>query len=303
MLPGGARGVTIRALHRAELGRAEAAGGALRIERHRAPRRRRGERARPGARTRVPRRRSRRSSRRAAPAASPRSCARSSTPAHLADTAGYSPDLSFERKLELLETLDVDERLSKAIAWARDALGEIELRRRIRDDVDRGHGESSQREFLLRRQIDAIRKELGERATTTTRSRATASGSPRSPLSDEARKEAERELGRLAARAAGPEASTIRTYLDWLLSLPWGELSDERLDVNAARAVLEADHAGLEEVKERILEYLAVRKFRREREIEDERSGAILAWSGRPASARPRSASRSPARSDASSCA
>jgi ATP-dependent Lon protease len=280
MLPGGARGITIRALHRAELGRADAAGQALRIEALERPdpdesSERAHElaheyravveeileaRGNPGV------------------AAFLRSI---DEPGALADTAGYSPDLSYERKLELLETLDVEERLQKALEWAREALGEIELRRRIRNDVAEGM-EQSQREFLLRRQLDAIRKELGDvdDEDEVERYRARIA---ETELSEEARKEAEREVNRLAASGGNnAEASTIRTYLDWLLSLPWGKRSEERLDIQAARDQLDADHAGLDEVKARIIEYLAVRKFRRERDIEDERSGVILSLVGPP---------------------
>jgi ATP-dependent Lon protease len=201
-------------------------------------------------------------------------------PGALADTAGFSPDLSYRQKLELLETLDVAERLEKATAWSRDILGEIELKRRIRDDVTEGM-EKSQREFVLRRQLDAIRKELGEdgESDEIARYREKIEGAD---LPEEARKEAERELSRLETGAAGPEGSTIRTYLDWLLAVPWGVTSEERNDVHAARDILEADHAGMKDVKERILEYLAVRKFRRERDIEDERQGVILALVGPP---------------------
>ena len=142
--------------------------------------------------------------------------------------------------------------------------------------------DKSQREYVLRRQLDAIRKELGDEdgGDDTERYRERIA---ETPLSDEARKEAERELGRLQSTGPGhPEASTIRTYLDWLLSLPWGKESEDQDDVAAAGAVLEADHAGLEEVKDRILEYLAVRSFRRKREIEDEGGGAILCLVGPP---------------------
>ena len=142
--------------------------------------------------------------------------------------------------------------------------------------------DKSQREYVLRRQLDAIRKELGDEdgADDTERYRERIA---ETPLSDEARKEAERELKRLDSTGPGhPEASTIRTYLDWLLSLPWGKESDDQDDVAAAGAVLEADHAGLDEVKDRILEYLAVRSFRRKREIEDEGGGAILCLVGPP---------------------
>ena len=141
--------------------------------------------------------------------------------------------------------------------------------------------EKQQREFLLRRQMDAIRKELGDNDGDDIEGYRTRIAE--TPLSDEARKEAEREVNRLAASGGNSaESSTIRTYLDTLLALPWGKYSDEVLDVNAARETLDADHAGLEEVKARILEYLAVRKFRRERDISDERSGAILALVGPP---------------------
>jgi ATP-dependent Lon protease len=280
VLPGGARGVTIRALHRAELGRADAAGSALRIE----------VTDRPDDDEATPRALELAHEYRAVVeeileargnpgvAAFLRSI---DGPGALADTAGYSPDLSFERKLDLLETLDVEERLEKALAWARDALGEIELRRRIRDDVTEGM-EKTQREFILRRQLDAIRKELGETGDEDDVERYR-TRIAETDLPDEARKEAEREVGRLEASGGNnAEASTIRTYLDWLLSLPWGVRSDEILDIQAARDVLEADHAGLEEVKARILEYLAVRRFRRMREIEDEGGGAILALVGPP---------------------
>jgi ATP-dependent Lon protease len=279
LLPGGHRGVTLRALHRAELGRADASGGALRIDVTERPdsteitdelaEQMRAYRAviesilEARDRGRV--------------IAFLRSV---EEPGALADTAGFSPDLSFRQKLELLETLDVGERLDKATAWARDVLGEIELKRRIRDDVTEGM-EKSQREFVLRRQLDAIRKELGEDGESDEIARYR-DQIEQADLPEEARKEAERELARLETGAAGPEGSTIRTYLDWLLAVPWGVTSDERNDVHAAREILEADHAGMKDVKERILEYLAVRKFRRERDIEDERQGVILALVGPP---------------------
>jgi ATP-dependent Lon protease len=279
MLPNGHRGVTLRGLHRAKLGRAEAAGGALRIdvtdildpedvdeplaERMRAYLAVVEEILDARGNGRIMR------------------FLRSiETPGALADTAGFSPDLSYAQKLQLLETLDVSERLEKATAWAAETLGDIELRRRIREDVTEGM-EKTQREFLLRRQMDAIRKELGEgdEGDETSRYRARIA---ELDLPDEVRKEAERELGRLESGAAGPESSTIRTYLDWLLAVPWGVTSEETNDVAHAKAILEADHAGLQEVKERILEYLAVRKFRREREIDEEKTGVILALVGPP---------------------
>ncbi len=282
MLPGGHRGATIRALHRAELGQGqgEGVGGALRIavtehpdadvvsdHAHELAREYRivieeilEARGAGGI------------------VAFLRTI---DHPGALADTAGYSPDLSLERKIELLETLDVELRLERALSWARDTLAEIELRRKIRDDVAEDM-DKSQREYVLRRQLDAIRKELGDEdgPDDTERYRERIA---ELPLSDEARTEAERELKRLdSIGSSHPEASTIRTYLDWLLSLPWGKESEDQDDVAAAGAVLEADHAGLEEVKDRILEYLAVRSFRRKREIEDEGGGAILCLVGPP---------------------
>ncbi len=279
ILPGGHRGVTLRVLHRAELGRAEAAGTALRID----------VVERPDAIVVTEALAEAMATYRVLVESILEARGRQhiisflrgvEAPGELADTAGYSPDLSFRQKLDLLETLDVSERLAKATGWARETLAEVELKRRIRDDVTEGM-ERSQREYVLRRQMEAIRKELGEDGDgddlSRYRERITASAMP-----EEARKEAERELGRLEAGAGGPEGSTIRTYLDWLLDVPWGELSDEQLDIAGAKGILEADHAGLSDVKERIVEYLAVRKFRRERNIEDERHGVILALVGPP---------------------
>jgi ATP-dependent Lon protease len=282
MLPGGHRGATIRALHRAELGQGqgEGIGGALRISvtEHPDPDEVSEHAHELAHEYRIVIEEILEARGASGIVAFLRTIEH---PGALADTAGYSPDLSLERKIELLETLDVELRLERALAWARDTLAEIELRRRIRDDVAEDM-DKSQREYVLRRQLDAIRKELGDEdgADDAERYRERIA---ETPLSDEARKEAERELKRLDSTGPGhPEASTIRTYLDWLLSLPWGKESEDQDDVAAAGAVLEADHAGLEEVKDRILEYLAVRSFRRKREIEDEGGGAILCLVGPP---------------------
>ena len=281
MLPGGSRGVTLRALHRAELGRAEAAGGALRIEVAERP-----DPDDPGDEARELAREYRAIVEEILEARGNRPVIamlrQIDEPGALADTAGFSPDLSYERKLELLETVDVEQRLRKVTAWMRDVLAEIAVRERIREDVAEGM-EKSQREYLLRRQLDAIRKELGDLEGTDGdeferyRRRIADSAMP-----EEARHEAEREVDRLESGAQGPEASTIRTYLDALLDVPWGVLSEESGDVQGARAILDADHAGLDDVKERIVEHLAVRKFRREREIEDGKAGVILALVGPP---------------------
>ncbi len=204
-----------------------------------------------------------------------------SDPGALADTAGYSPDISFEDKIRLLETTDVTERLELALSLQRERLAELQVRRRIRDDVQDG-AERQQREYFLRKQMDSIRKELGEDEGSVAeeyRAKIDEAGMP-----DEVREQAERELGRLERMGEqSGEASMIRTYLDWLIAVPWSERSDERLDPNHAREVLDSDHAGLEDVKDRITEYIAVKKLRQERGIaEDRRSGAILTLIGPP---------------------
>jgi ATP-dependent Lon protease len=202
-------------------------------------------------------------------------------PGPLADTAGYSPDLSYEQKVELLETLDVTERLEMAVRFQRERLAELQVRRRIREDVEQG-AERQQREYFLRKQLESIRKELGEDEASIAdeyRRKIEEAGMPQA-----VREQAERELSRLERMGdASGESSMIRTYLDWLTSVPWSERSEERLDPVHAREVLDADHAGLEDVKDRITEYIAVRKLRKERGVaDDRRSGAILTLIGPP---------------------
>jgi ATP-dependent Lon protease len=189
-----------------------------------------------------------------------------SEPGTLADTAGYSPDISFEQKVELLATLDVTERLALAVKLQRERLAELQVRRRIRDDVESG-AEQQQREWFLRRQMDSIRKELGEDDASVVeeyRAKISEAGMP-----DAVRAQAEKELGRLERMGdQSGEASTIRSYLDWLIAVPWSRRSEERLDPVHAREVLDRDHAGLDDVKERITEYLAVRKLRADRGLD-----------------------------------
>jgi ATP-dependent Lon protease len=199
----------------------------------------------------------------------------------LADTAGYSPDLNFRQKLQLLETLDVVERLELALQLQRERLAELQVRKRIRDDVEDG-AQKQQREYFLRRQMDAIRKELGESDGSIVdeyRQKISSAGMP-----DAVRQQAEREVARLERMGdANAESAMIRTYLDWLIAVPWGERSEERLDPVHARSVLDADHEGLDDVKRRITEYLAVRKLRTDRGMTDtRRSGAILTLIGPP---------------------
>ena len=202
-------------------------------------------------------------------------------PGVLADTTGYAPDLTYDQKVEVLETLDVTERLELALKLQRERLAELQVRTRIRDDVQSG-AEKQQREYFLRKQMESIRKELGEDDASVVdeyRTKIEEAGMP-----EAVREQAERELGRLERMGEqGGEASMIRSYLDWLIAVPWSGRSDERLDPVHAREVLDADHAGLEDVKDRIVEYIAVRKLRQERGIEeDKRSGAILTLIGPP---------------------
>jgi ATP-dependent Lon protease len=199
----------------------------------------------------------------------------------LADTCAYAPDVTFAQRVELLETVDVVERLQLSLTIQKERLAELQVRRRIRDDVEEG-AQKQQREWFLRQQMNSIRKELGEDEGSVVdeyRAKIEEAGMP-----DGVRAQAERELRRLETMGdASGEASMIRTYLDWLVSVPWSERSEETLDPVGAREVLDADHAGLEDVKDRIVEYLAVRKLRQDRGIpNDRKSGAILTLIGPP---------------------
>ena len=205
-------------------------------------------------------------------------------PGALADTVGWWPELSLERKIEALETIDVEARLEKVVAWAREALGEIELAEKIRGEVTDGM-EKTQREYLLRQQMAAIRKELGDAddgdVVEEYRSKIEAVDMP-----DKVREAATREVDRLERMSEqSPEHGWIRTWLDTVVELPWGTYSDDNLDVRDARVVLDADHTGLDDVKERIVEYLAVRKLRAERGLSDtggRGNGLILSLVGPP---------------------
>src|SRR6201999_1330436 len=204
-----------------------------------------------------------------------------SEPGTLADTSGYSPDLSYDQKVKLLQTLDVTERLERALGYQRERLAELQVRKRIREDVESG-SEKQQREYFLRKQMDSIRKELDENDASVVeeyRTKIEEAGMP-----EHAREQAEKELGRLERMGEqSAESSVIRTYLDTILSVPWNERSEEKLDPTHAREILDSDHAGLEDVKDRIVEYIAVKKLRVDRNItEDKRSGAILTLIGPP---------------------
>jgi ATP-dependent Lon protease len=203
-------------------------------------------------------------------------------PGALADTTGFSPDVPTEQKLRLLDTIDVSERLQLAVELQRERLAELQVRSKIRDDVESG-AQKQQREYFLRKQMDSIRKELGEdegNLIDEYETKIAEAGMPEAVA-----EQAEKELRRLERQGEqSPESSMIRSYLDWLIAVPWSKRSDEKLDPVHTREVLDADHAGLEDVKRRITEFIAVRKLRQERGKDDDSraNGAILTLVGPP---------------------
>ncbi|QIS16818.1 endopeptidase La [Nocardia arthritidis] len=204
-------------------------------------------------------------------------------PSAIADTAGYASYLTPEQKRELLETPDVAKRLTTLIDWTKAHIAEAEVTEKISDEV-RENVEKSQREFLLRQQLNAIRKELGEGepdGADDYRTRV-----EQADLPDNVRQAALREVDRLERSSdQSPESGWIRTWLDTVLELPWSVKTTDSTDVSAARAVLDADHHGLDEVKDRMVEYLAVRARRAQRGLEvvgGRGSGAVLVLVGPP---------------------
>ncbi|MET8631356.1 endopeptidase La [Streptomyces sp. NPDC004096] len=206
----------------------------------------------------------------------------------LADNSGYSPFLTVEQKVELLETVDPVARLKLAVQQLRDHLAEQDVAESIAKDVQEGV-DKQQREFLLRRQLEAVRKELRElngeagegEETDDYRARVEAADLP-----EKVREAALKEVDKLERSSdQSPEGSWIRTWLDTVLELPWNERTEDEYDIRGAKAVLDAEHAGLEDVKERITEYLAVRKRRADRGlgvVGGRRGGAVLALVGPP---------------------
>jgi len=193
-------------------------------------------------------------------------------PGALADMAGWWPDLAFERKVELLETVDVEARLEKVLEWVKEAMAELELSEKIRKEVSDGL-EKNQRDFLLRQQLQAIRKELGEDGDEEdlvdqyrTKLAALVDAGA---VTDATREAIDREIGRLERTPAqNMEHGWIRTWLDTVLGIPWAAHTTDDLDIDDARRILDEDHTGLDEVKERIVEFLAVRKLRAERGLD-----------------------------------
>jgi ATP-dependent Lon protease len=203
-------------------------------------------------------------------------------PSQLADLAVYSPDLSLEQKVEVLETIDLHARLGRLLDWQREVLADLNLRRKVRDEAAE-RIDKSQREYILRQQMDALRKELGDDDDIA--------GVYRQKLEEAelpgaVAEAVTREIDRLERMSEqSPEHSWIRTWLDTMFEVPWSTQTEDRLDLNEAWTVLDADHTGLHDVKERIVEHLAVRKLRKERGLEgdeDRRAGAILLLVGPP---------------------
>src|SRR5262245_25406432 len=204
-------------------------------------------------------------------------------PSALADTAGYASYLTQVQKRQLLETPDVAERLRALIDWTSDHLAEVEVNDKIAEDVREGM-EKTQKEFLLRQQLAAIRKELGEGepdGSDAHRARSEAAALP-----EKVREAALREVGKLERSSEqSPEGGWIRTWLDTVLDLPWNTRTEDSTDLRAAREILDADHHGLEDVKDRIVEYLAVRARRTKRGLQvvgGRGSGAVMVLAGPP---------------------
>jgi ATP-dependent Lon protease len=208
---------------------------------------------------------------------------RMSDPSELADMAGYATWIEPAEKVTLLETLEVEKRLDFLLERGKAHLAEMEVTGKIAEDVQEGM-EKTQREYLLRQQLAAIRKELGEQDANGTgdyRSRIEAAGLP-----EKVRTAALAEVDKMERGSdASPEAGYIRTWLDTVLELPWNTRTTDSTDVRHAREVLDSDHTGLDDVKERIVEHLAVRARRASRGLEvvgGRGSGAVLALVGPP---------------------
>ncbi|HEY3834269.1 MAG TPA: endopeptidase La [Acidimicrobiia bacterium] len=205
------------------------------------------------------------------------------SPDALADTIAWWPALTFEQRVQLLETIDLHERLRLALSWAHDALTEVEVTRDIDGEVN-DHFEKLQREAVLRRRMQAIQEELGE---------STESGGYREKLEalgdtipDATRDAITKEIDHLdRVGEQSMESSWIRTWLDTVFEIPFATRTDDNLDLTHARSVLDTDHSGLDEVKDRIVEFLAVRKLRAERNVDTSqhrRAGTILVLAGPP---------------------
>jgi ATP-dependent Lon protease len=286
-LPGGTEGVVLRALRRVRIGRGEVdADGTLRVSVEEVPA------VEPSAEVRALAVQYRTVAEELLGAIGARRFAAEldiDDPGALADTIGWWPDLSDERRLQLLETVDVEARLALALGWAREALAEARIASDIAEEVT-GDLDRTQREAILRRQLAAIRKQLGESDDDEDQLAEYRRRIDEGELPDTVAKAATKELDRLERMGdQSMEAGWVRTWLDTVFEIPWTTRTDDRLELDAARTQLDADHAGLDRVKERIVEFLAVRKLRTERQVDDadgsprtRGSGTILALVGPP---------------------
>ncbi|MEV6868335.1 endopeptidase La [Streptosporangium subroseum] len=208
-------------------------------------------------------------------------------PSILADNSGYAPWLSTQRKAEILATADPADRLEKLVEWSREHLAELDVAETIRKDVQEGM-EKQQREFLLRQQLAAVRKELSELngSSPETEEQDYRARVEAADLPEKVREAAIKEVDKLERTSdQSPETGWIRTWLDTVLDLPWNERTEDSYDIAEARKILDADHTGLDDVKDRIIEYLAVRGRRAEKGlgvVGGRRSGAVLALAGPP---------------------
>ncbi|HRU06472.1 MAG TPA: endopeptidase La, partial [Candidatus Brocadiia bacterium] len=194
----------------------------------------------------------------------------------LCDLVASTINLSVSKRQEILEELDLQARTRKTLDFLNRELQVLELSSKIQDSV-KTDMEKGQREFFLRRQLKAIQEELGETDAHNAEIKELRERVEKAGLPEEAKKEAERELERLERMPPqAAEYTVARTYLDWVLALPWNESSPDRLDVKKAEKTLEEDHYGLEKVKRRILEYVAVRKLKKDMR------GPILCFVGPP---------------------
>jgi len=197
-------------------------------------------------------------------------------PGNLADFVAANLNLSMEEAHDILVALDVTERIRKLTTYLTRELEVLELGSKIQSEVKEGL-EKAQREYYLREQLKAIQKELGEADERTQEIKELRQKIEQAGLPQEARQEAEREIDRLAKMPpAAAEYTVARTYLDWLVSLPWNKSTQDNLDIKRAAQVLDEDHYDLEKVKERILDYLAVRS------LKEDMKGPILCFVGPP---------------------
>ncbi|MDD5765052.1 MAG: LON peptidase substrate-binding domain-containing protein, partial [Candidatus Marinimicrobia bacterium] len=202
-------------------------------------------------------------------------------PGRLVDRTMHLINVPVHEKQEILEELDVKKRLEKATIVLNREIQRIQLGERIQSEVQ-DEITKTQKEYYLREQLKTIKKELGEDEGTV-ELKELEEKIAKCKMTDEARKIAEKELDRLSKiPAASPEYTVSRTYLDWLVDLPWGIYTEDNVDIRQAQEILDEDHYGLEKVKTRVIEYLAVRKLKEQTEKGESIKGPILCFVGPP---------------------